>query len=81
MGALEDQLAAISGKIRLGVFPFKSELANVHQMPLSLNRRNRPGPGAQTLAPLGKIPKIAKAGDRSPAGHGWTFAKGKSGGK
>jgi len=30
---------------------------------------------AKTLAPLGKIPKIAKAGDRSPAGHGWTYAK------
>ena len=30
---------------------------------------------AKTLAPLGKIPKIAKTGDRIPEGHGWTFAK------
>ena len=38
---------------------------------------------AKTLAPLGKIPKIKKTDERIPAGHGWTFAKGKgkAGGK
>jgi arylsulfatase A-like enzyme len=30
---------------------------------------------AKTLAPLGKIPKVAKSDDRIPEGHGWTFAK------
>ena len=32
---------------------------------------------AKTLAPLGKIPKSKKTDERIPAGHGWTFAKGK----
>ena len=38
---------------------------------------------AKTLAPLGKIPKVAKPDGRIPAGHGWTFARGqgKTGGK
>ncbi len=38
---------------------------------------------AKTLAPLGKIPKVATTDDRIPAGHGWTFAKrkGKAGGQ
>jgi arylsulfatase A-like enzyme len=31
----------------------------------------------KTLAPLGKIPKVEKPDGRIPAGHGWTFAKGK----
>ena len=30
---------------------------------------------AKTLAPLGKIPKVAKTDDRIPEGHGWIFAK------
>ena len=29
----------------------------------------------KTLAPLGKIPKVERAGVRIPEGHGWAFAK------
>ncbi len=29
---------------------------------------------AKTLAPLGKIPKVERAGVRIPEGHGWSFA-------
>ena len=30
---------------------------------------------AKTLAPLGKIPKVAKSDDRIGTGHGWTYAQ------
>ena len=30
---------------------------------------------ARTLAPLGKIPKLAKPDDSIKTGHGWAFAK------
>ena len=30
---------------------------------------------AKTLAPLGKIPKLARSNDRIGTGHGWAYAK------
>ena len=63
MGTLKHQLPAISRKIRLSVFPFKSELADVHQVALSFNRRDSPGGRTRpALAPSLGEPARAQAG-------------------